>query len=86
MTHIAAPPPSASPLDEALKLVKSGDPVVFDRDGQPLAALISVEDLGLLQRLIEEEEDRIDNALADAALKEPGPDIPWEQIKRDAGF
>lgn len=49
MTHIVAPPPAASPLDDALKLVKSGDPVVFDRDGQPLAALISIADLEILQ-------------------------------------
>ena len=51
-----------------------------------MAVIVSVEDFELLQRLREEEEDRIDNAAADAALAEPGESIPWEKVKTDLGL
>lgn len=49
---------------------------------------ISIEDLHLLERLIEEEEDRIDiveteKILAD--VKEQGT-VPWERIKAELGL
>ena len=58
--------------------------IVLHRHGKPLVAIIPVEDLQLLERLIEEEEDRIDveearRILAD--LTDEG--VPLEQVKRE---
>lgn len=53
-----------------------------------VAALISIEDLHLLERLIEEEEDRIDTEESKkilAEVKEQGT-IPWETIKAELGL
>lgn len=34
----------------------------------------------------EEAEDAYDNARADAALAEGGPNIPWEEVKKEMGW
>jgi prevent-host-death family protein len=61
--------------------------IVLHRDGQPVAAVIPVEDLKLLERLIEEEEDRIDLAKAERILSDPEQEwIPWEQVKAEEGL
>ena len=56
-----------------------GERIIVHRRGKNVAALVSLEDLQLIQEI----EDRLDNAAADAALKEPGASIPWEQVKKD---
>lgn len=56
-----------------------GERVVLHRRGKNVAALVSLEDLQLIQDI----EDRLDNAAADAALVKPGESISWEQIKKD---
>ena len=74
-------------LSENLESVETtGEPVAIESDGRTVAVIVSVEDFALLQRLREEEEDRIDNAAADAALAEPGESIPWEKVKADLGL
>ena len=74
-------------LSENLKSVETtGEPVAIESDGRTVAVLVSAEDFALLQRLRQEEEDRIDNAAADAALAEPGESIPWERVKADLGL
>lgn len=79
------PPVAPASLDEALRSVKTGEPVIFDGvDGNPVAALITIEDLRFYEKLFAEEEDRVDGAAADAALAEPGENIPWERVQ--AGF
>jgi len=60
--------------------------IVLERRGKPLAALIPIEDLHLLERLIEEEEDRIDLEAVRAAKAEPGPNIPYEQVRKELGL
>lgn len=86
MTHKSAAEIGAK-LSENLKSVETtGEPVAIDSDGRTVAVLVSAEDFALLQRLRQEEEDRIDNAAADAALAEPGENVPWEQIKADLGL
>ena len=57
------------------------DRVILERHGKPLAALVPVEDLELLQQL----EDRIDLEAARKALKQPGR-IPWGKVKKDLGL
>lgn len=63
--------------------VATGKPIILHQNGEQVAALISMEDLHLLERLIEEEEDRIDIADAQKILaeaKEQGT-VPWPDIK-----
>ncbi len=54
-----------------------GERVVLHRHGKDVAAIVSVEDLALLEEL----EDRYDVEAARAALGEPGANIPWDQLK-----
>jgi len=57
------------------------DRVVLERRGKPLAALVPVEDLELLEEL----EDRLDLEAAKKALKAPGR-VPWEKLKKELGL
>ncbi len=57
----------------------AGERIILHRRGKNVAALVSIADLQLLQDL----EDRLDNAAANAALSEPGESIPWEQVKQE---
>ena len=57
-----------------------GERVVIRRHGKPIAAVVPIEDL----RLIEELEDKEDLRLARLARKEKGA-IPWEQVKAGWG-
>jgi len=59
-----------------------GERVLLEHRGRPVAALVSVEDLELLERL--EDEDFI--RLADEAEAEPGPNVPLEQVKQELGL
>jgi len=56
--------------------------VIVERQGKPLVALVPVEDL----KWLEEMEDRALVEAADAALREGGERVPWEQVKREAGL
>ena len=86
MTHKTAAEVGAK-LPENLKSVETtGEPVAIESEGRTVAVLVSADDFALLQRLRQEEEDRIDNAAADAALTEPGESIPWERVKTDLGL
>jgi prevent-host-death family protein len=59
-----------------------GERVIVGRTGKALAALIPVRDLELLERLIEEAEDRIDVAEADRIAADEPESIPWEEVRR----
>lgn len=52
---------------------------VLTRRGEPIAALVSMEDLKLLQEL----EDQRDVSDAWKAKNEPGEAIPWEDVKKE---
>jgi prevent-host-death family protein len=67
-------------LAEILNKVAYGDErVVLHRHGSDIAAVISMEDLKRLEEL----EDRYDLDLMREARNEPGPNIPWEQLKAE---
>lgn len=55
--------------------------LLIERHGKPVAALVPVEDLALLEAL----EDRLDLEAAREALKEPGT-TPWKQVKARLGL
>jgi prevent-host-death family protein len=57
----------------------AGERTLITRNGRAIAAVVSTEDLALLQAL----EDRIDGEAADEAIreaKEAGM-IPWDQVR-----
>jgi prevent-host-death family protein len=60
----------------------AGERVILHRRGKNVAAIVSMEDLQLLQAM----EDKLDNEAADAALMEPGESIPWDQVKTEPGL
>jgi prevent-host-death family protein len=55
---------------------------VLTRRGEPIAALVSMKELKLLQEL----EDQIDIEDAWNAKNEPGDPIPWEELKKELEF
>lgn len=59
-----------------------GERVLVGRRGKPVAAVISTDDLELLEAL----EDRYDLDLIRASLAEEGENIPWERVRAEAGL
>lgn len=86
MTHKSAEEVGAKLPENLNSVERTGEPVAIDRDGRTVAVLVSAGDFALLQRLREEEEDRLDNAAADASLAEPGENIPHEVVKAELGL
>lgn len=70
--------------DVVNKVAYGADRVVIERRGKPVAAMISMADLRLLELL----EDRMDIEAARRALAEPKNRvrIPWEKVKADLGL
>ena len=54
-----------------------GERIIVHRRQKPVAAVISIEDLELIERI----EDEVDVKAALKALKESGT-IPWETVKK----
>lgn len=74
-------------FDELLRrAVKDKDRVVLTRRGKPVAALVPIEDLELLEAI----EDRLDADAFRRAKEEfersGEPAIPWEKIKAELGL
>ena len=70
-------------LAEIVNRVAYGkEPVVLTRRGEEIAALISMEELALLQLI----EDHIDIEDARKALAEPGKNIPGEKFWKELGL
>jgi len=60
--------------------------IILQRRNRDMAAMIPMEDLRLLERLIEAEEDRIDLEKAGRAHAEHGQDIPLDQFMEELGI
>ena len=58
------------------------EPVILTRRGQEIAALISIEELQLLQKI----EDHIDIEDAKKALEEPGESISADKFWKELGL
>src|SRR5271167_4868929 len=63
-----------------------GERIVIHRRGKDAAAIIPIEDLKLLERLIEDAEDRLDVEAARAALAESDDCIPYAEVRRGLGL
>lgn len=87
-THLDLTHKAHLDLINLLTQVATGKPIVLHQNGEQVGALISMEDLYLLKRLIEEEENRIDIADAQKILAETKESdwIPFEQIKAELGL
>jgi PHD/YefM family antitoxin component YafN of YafNO toxin-antitoxin module len=78
---------TASQLREDLatainKVAFGGERIILQRNNKDVAALVPIGDLALLREL----EDRADLAEIKKAMEEPGPNIPWEDAKKDLGI
>lgn len=68
--------------DLASRVHYSGERVVLTRHRKPFAALVSVEDLKLIEMI----EDRIDMEEAKKALEESDERVPFEEVCRRLGL
>lgn len=66
----------------------SKDRVVVTRNGKKMVAIVPIEDLELLEKIIDRLEDELDAEEIRAALNEvrEGRTVPWEQVKKDLGL
>lgn len=56
---------------------------MINRHGKPEAVIINIRQYEEFLDAVEELEDI---AMAEAALRDPGPNIPWEKVKKDLGL
>ena len=64
------------------KVAYGTEPIILTRRGQEVAALVSIDELELLQQI----EDHIDIVDAKKALAEPGENIPAEEVWKKLGL
>ena len=69
----------------ALARLGPGQPVRIRRGKKTLGVLISPRDFMLFERLVAEEEDRLDVKAAMRALKEPGS-VSLEKVREELGL
>ena len=63
-----------------------GERIVIHRRGKDAAVIISIEDLRLLERLIEDAEDRLDVSAARDALAESTDRIAYADVRNRLGL
>jgi len=81
MTTVTATEVRVHLSDMLSSIARKGSRVVLTRGGKRFAAIIPVDDLGLLEAL----EDRLDIEDAKKALKKRGS-VPWEKVKAELGL
>ena len=73
-------------LADAIEHIEDGEPVLLEHDGKPLAAIVSMNDLRLLEAYFEELEDRIDREEIEKVLAEPSDPVPYEEFRKELGL
>ncbi len=81
MTKVTATTLRSAFADTINRVAYQGERIALERHGKTVAALVSAEDLELLEAL----ENRTDLAAARKALKEPGR-RSWEKVKAEIGL
>ena len=61
------------------RVAYSDESFVLTRRGEPIAAIVSMKELGMLQEI----EDRMDIEDAWKAKNEPGEPVAWEDLKKE---
>ena len=81
MTRVSTTRARETLSDVINRVVYQGERILLERHGKDVVAMVSVQDLELLESL----EDRMDLEEARERLKEPGT-IPWKEIKKRLGL
>jgi antitoxin Phd len=81
MTRVSTTRAREALSDVINRVVYQGERILLERHGKDVVAMVSVQDLELLESL----EDRMDLEEARERLKEPGT-IPWKEIKKRLGL
>lgn len=71
------------------RVLYRGERVTVTRRGKPVMAMVTMEDLQLLEKALDALEDEIDLPVILERLKEfeqTGEGIPWKQIKAERGL
>ena len=71
------------------KVADSGERVRITKRGRTVAAVVSAEDLKLLEAVIHQLEDLIDVREADKSMREyerDGKSVSWEEVKKKYGL
>jgi len=83
MSRAAAGKPPASVSESALDRARHGERVIVRRGKKPVAAVVSIADLKLLEEL----EDRYDVSVSVTRLANPKEKrIPWAEVRTRAGL
>ena len=85
MSHAIAKTPKKPHARGALARLAPGQPVRIRKGKKMLGVLIAPQDFMLFERLVAEEEDRLDVKAAMKALKEPGS-VPYEKVREELGL
>jgi prevent-host-death family protein len=59
------------------------EPIMIERHGKEEAVLISAEQF---ERFVAAEEELEDIKAIEESMKDPGPNIPWEKVKKELGL
>ena len=81
MTYLQASSLRENMAEAVNRVAYGGERLVLRRRNKNAAALISMEDLALLEEL----ENRVDLASARKRIKERGR-VPWEKVKKTLGL
>lgn len=81
MTRVSTTQAREALSDVINRVVYQGERILLERHGKDVVAMVSVQDLELLESL----EDRMDLEEARERLKEPGT-VPWKEIKKRLGL
>ena len=63
--------------------LSSKEPILIKRSGKPVSVVISLEQY---LEFVEAVEELDDIAAAEESLRDKGPNIPWEEVKKDLGL
>ena len=85
MSRTAAKTTKTPRSSGALARLAPGKPVRIRKGKKTLGVLISPQDFMLFERLVAEEEDRLDVKAAMKALREPGR-VSLEEVKAELGL